>query len=512
MGVDREQQHSASPDEMRSILATIPYFVLRVGLDGIVQYVNRTAPGIRVDQVIGTHVTSWVRPEQRGAFQRALDDAIALGKSGMLETQNEGLSGARYITHLGPVFENGRVASLIVVGEDITGRRRAEEALRESSDALVKAGERFRSVIEASPVPFALNDDRRNITYLNPEFVRTFGYTLSEIPTLGDWWPRAYPDPAYREHVVSEWEKRFDAARTSGSAFEPMETVIRAKDGSLRNVIASAASLTEAFAGTHLVVLFDVTRMKQLESERRKLEERLLHALRVQSMGRLAGGVAHDNNNMLSVIVNHTEIALRHVDPSHRVHADLVAIRQAAERSANLTKQLLAHARQQPIAPVVLDIADTVTRGIALLRRLLGEYVAITATSAPDLWRVCVDPTQVEQVLTNLCINARDAIGGAGHIAVDTGNVVWSESDARSHGGSRPGDYVVLSVKDDGCGMSPEVLAHVFEPFFTTKGPGEGTGLGLATVHGIVEHYGGFIVAESSVGRGSTFRVFLPRA
>jgi signal transduction histidine kinase len=310
--------------------------------------------------------------------------------------------------------------------------------------------------------------------------------------------------------VVAEWAKRFEAARR-GDAFDPMEIVIRAKDGSLRNVIASAASLTEAFAGTHLVVLVDVTKSRQLEAERRKLEERLAHVQRMQSMGRLVSGVAHDNNNMLSVILSHAEIALRHIDPSHRVHADLTAIRQAAEQSVGLTKQLLAYSRQQPTAPVVLELRDVVMRGVALLHRLLGDNVSTTVNVEAEAWTIRIDPTQVDQILTNLCVNARDAIHGTGHILVAVENVEWTEAQAREHGASTPGEFVRLSVKDDGSGMSPDVRARAFEPFFTTKSGGQGTGLGLATVLGIVEQNRGFILVDSAPGQGTTVRVHFPR-
>jgi PAS domain S-box-containing protein len=503
-----DERHSR--EEMQSILSTIPAFVLRVGLDGRIDYINRTSPGTTMDQLIGSPLSNWIHPEDRPAFQKVIDEVVATGKTGVIATRGA-RNGWRFYTRIGPVVQDGRVTSLIVVGEDVTDRLRVEEALRASSEEIVRAGARFHSLVEASPVPFALNDERHNITYLNPEFVRTFGYTLADIPTLADWWPRAHPDPVYRERIAAEWEKRLEAARASGGAFEPMELEIRAKDGSIRNVIASATSLTETFAGTHLVVLYDVTKPRQLEAERRKLEERLAHVQRMQSIGRLVSGVAHDNNNMLSVILSHTEIALRHIEPSHRVHADLTAIRQAAERSANLTKQLLAHARQQPITPVVLDLRDLVMRGMALLHRLLGDNVSTTVNVDPQVWLIRVDPTQVNQVLTNLCVNARDAIRGTGHIVVTVDNVVWSEAEARAHGASSPGEFVRLSVKDDGCGMSPEVLAQAFEPFFTTKAEGEGTGLGLATVLGIVAQNDGFIHVDSSPGRGTTFRVHFPR-
>jgi CheY-like chemotaxis protein len=231
----------------------------------------------------------------------------------------------------------------------------------------------------------------------------------------------------------------------------------------------------------------------------------------MESVGRLAGGVAHDFNNMLGVILGHAEIALEKVDPLQPLHDDLEEIHKAAERSASLTRQLLAFARKQTAAPKVLDLNQTVRRMLAMLERLIGEDVQLVWKPAADLWSVKMDPSQIDQILTNLCINARDAIANVGTVSIETENSEIDKEYYGDHPGAVPGEYVLLAVRDDGRGMDKEMLSHLFEPFFTTKEAGKGTGLGLATVFGIVKQNNGFINVKSEPGQGATFSIYLPR-
>jgi PAS domain S-box-containing protein len=250
----------------------------------------------------------------------------------------------------------------------------------------------------------------------------------------------------------------------------------------------------------------NITSRKRAEDEKDALERQLQHAMKMQSVGRLAGGVAHDFNNMLGVILGNAGLAMDELGAAHPVQQDLLEIKKAAERSADLTRQLLAFARKQTIAPRVLDLNATITSLLSMLPRLIGEDVRVSFTAAPQLWLVRIDPSQVDQILTNLCVNARDAIEDVGTIAIATANHVGAESP-----GAPPGDYVKVTVRDDGAGMSAEVLAQIFEPFFTTKPLGTGTGLGLATVHGAVKQNQGFLQVTSEVGRGTAFEIYLPR-
>ncbi len=258
-------------------------------------------------------------------------------------------------------------------------------------------------------------------------------------------------------------------------------------------------------------VLSDVTRNVEAEAERGRLQGQLLQAQKMESIGRLAGGVAHDFNNMLGAILGYTELALNDVAPHDPLHADLIEIQKAAQRSADLTRQLLAFARKQVIAPRVFDLDDMVESLLRMLRRLIGEDVELTWLAGGGGCPVKMDPSQIDQVLANLCINARDAIAGVGKVTIATSRAVFTDADCAGNPGATAGEYVRLSISDDGDGMDKEVLAHIFEPFFTTKQLGEGTGLGLATVYGIVKQNEGFVNVYSEPGLGTTFNIYLPR-
>lgn len=247
------------------------------------------------------------------------------------------------------------------------------------------------------------------------------------------------------------------------------------------------------------------------ELKRKSLEDQLIQSQKMESVGRLAGGVAHDFNNQLSVILGHTELAMGQVEPSQPLFDDLTEIRQAAKRSADLTRQLLAFARKQTIAPRILDLNETVEGMLKMLRRLIGEDVELSWNPGADLWPVLMDPVQLDQIMTNLCVNARDAIKGVGKISIETQKASIDEEYCAERVGAIPGDFVLISVSDNGFGMTGETLARIFEPFFTTKGLGKGTGLGLSMVYGIVSQNGGFLEVESKPGRGSAFRIYLPR-
>jgi len=231
----------------------------------------------------------------------------------------------------------------------------------------------------------------------------------------------------------------------------------------------------------------------------------------MESVGRLAGGVAHDFNNKLSIIIGFTDLVLEEANPDEPFYAYLMEIRNAAERSADLTRQLLAFARKQTVSPKVLDLNGIVEGLLKMLRRLIGEDIHLIWLPGRNLQSVRIDPSQVDQILANLCVNARDAITGVGKITIETGNVHFDEVYCTDHAGFLPGDYVLLAVSDDGSGMDKETMGKLFEPFFTTKETGKGTGLGLATVYGIVGQNKGFINVYSEPGQGTTFRIYLPQ-
>jgi PAS domain S-box-containing protein len=258
-------------------------------------------------------------------------------------------------------------------------------------------------------------------------------------------------------------------------------------------------------------ILTDITERKRAEAENAKLQEQLAHAQKMESIGRLAGGIAHDFNNMLGVILGYVEMALEDIDPVQPLHNVLREVEKAATRSAELTRQLLAFARKQTIAPKVLDVNEIVAGLLTMLKRLVGENVELAWRPYPNLWPVKIDPSQINQILANLCVNARDAIADVGTIAIATANATIDAEVSATHPGAVPGDFVQLTVRDSGCGMDKETLARVFEPYFTTKGIGRGTGLGLATVYGTVRQSNGFIHVDGELGKGTTFSIYFPR-
>jgi signal transduction histidine kinase/CheY-like chemotaxis protein len=256
------------------------------------------------------------------------------------------------------------------------------------------------------------------------------------------------------------------------------------------------------------VVLGEIGLKGKLEFE---AQEALLHAQKLEVVGRLAGGVAHDFNNMLGVILGHVEMTLMEISPDQPIYRNLEEIKAAAMRSADLTRQLLAFARKQTAAPKVLDINKTVESMTSMLRRLIGEDIDLAWLPGKHVWSVWIDPAQVDQVLANLCVNARDAIAGMGKVTIETHNTTIDEAFCATHADCKPGEFVLLAVSDNGCGMDAETREKLFEPFFTTKEQGKGTGLGLATVHGVVKQNNGFINVYSEPGQGTTFKIYLPR-
>jgi PAS domain S-box-containing protein len=264
--------------------------------------------------------------------------------------------------------------------------------------------------------------------------------------------------------------------------------------------------------GRFATIFTDITRQKEAEEERRRMGEQLRQAQKMEAIGRLAGGVAHDFNNKLQTIFGYTDLALKAVGRDHPISPDLNQIREAARHAAELTRQLLAFARKQAISPQVLDLNETIVGMLKMLGRLLGEEINLNWQPGGSLWPVKMDPVQIDQILANLAVNSRDAITGIGRITIETANAELDETYCASNPGSVPGQYVLLAVSDNGAGIDREILPNIFEPFFTTKEQGKGTGLGLATVYGIVKQNNGFINVDSEPGQGTVFKIYLPRA
>ena len=324
-------------------------------------------------------------------------------------------------------------------------------------------------------------------------------------PSLGDM-PRYF--------TPESWERlgaAIQVATVAGAGFELDLEGLR-EDGEHWRLTARGEAVRSPagdIVGLQGTVL-DISVRHRAEEAAAVFESQLKQAQKMETVGRLAGGIAHDFNNMLGVILGHAELALLQLDASQPLYGDLSEIHKAAKRSADLTRSLLAYARKQKIMPKVVDLNAVVPEILSMLQRLLGENIDLSWRPATSLWPVMFDQSQLDQILTNLCVNARDAIGGTGTVHIATANRVIDAQFCATHTYARPGNYVQLTVSDDGSGMTGDVADHIFEPFFTTKGVGEGTGLGLATVYGIVKQNDGLVTVDSAPGEGTTFDIYLP--
>jgi PAS domain S-box-containing protein len=372
-----------------------------------------------------------------------------------------------------------------------------------TEEALLASERRFMELIRHSSDSISIVDLSGRQISVSDAVEKMVGYTAAELTGVQIADVLIHPDD--RERALAALRK---------VVLEGSDTVQyrhRHKDGSWVWIEAHGSNQLDNPDIRGVVInARDITERVEAEQERSRLECQLQQAQKMEAVGRLAGGVAHDFNNMLGAIMGFTELALQAEDPA-ALQANLEEIRRAAERSAELTRQLLAFARRQTVAPQLLDLNRTVEHQTRMLQRLIGENIELIWTPGEDLAPVWMDPTQVDQLLTNLCVNARDAIADVGRIRIETANCVLDEAYCAAHPDATGGAHVRLSVIDDGCGMSPQTLARLFEPFFTTKEVGKGTGLGLAMVHGIVRQNGGHITVHSAPGEGSTFCVYLPR-
>ncbi len=379
---------------------------------------------------------------------------------------------------------------------DVTERKRSETALRESE-------ERFRSLIEGAPEAVFVQC-AGTFRYVNQAMLKLMKAERPE-ELLG---------LSFLERILPEYHdvvrQRIQAQHETGVVAPPMEQEFLCLDGTQIPVETTAVSIRFQGQDGHLVFVRDITGRRKAVRERMNLEEQLQQAQKMEFVGRLAGGVAHDFNNLLMGIMGYTELCRNALENENPACAYLDGIMDAAERSAGITRQLLAFARKQTIAPVLIELNEHVEATLKLLRRLVGEEVELVWNSrAQDAW-VKMDPSQVDQILANLAVNARDAIDGVGKLTIETGNASFDSTFCAEHEGAVPGEYVMLAVSDSGCGMDPETLVHIFEPFYTTKPVGKGTGLGLATIYGIVKQNEGYLNVDSEQGKGTTFQIYLP--
>lgn len=442
---------------------------------------------------------SFYVPESWARLEAAVERARSAGEPYALELEMLRTDGTSLWTMTrgeGIRDPAGQIVKLRGTVLDITERKRLEDALRANE-------ERFRLLFDRATDGIMLLTTEGKIVAVNESFARMHGYVTTEM--LGFSLkeleaPASSQDTAARMRRLLAGEAltfEVEHVKKNGHVF-PLEVT---------------TSLVLSSDGEALIQAFhrDVTERKQAEKEKAALEARLQQAQKMEAVGRLAGGVAHEFNNMLAVILGFAELSMQRMGPADKSYADIQEIQRAAQRSADLTRQLLAFARKQIVQPILLDLNGAVSHLLSMQQRLIGEHIRIKWAPGANLWPVIKDPAQLAGVLTILCLNARDAISDIGTITLATANCSIDADFCATHPYAVPGDYVRLTVGDTGCGMDAATLVRIFEPFFTTKGVGEGTGLGLASVYGAMKQNGGFITVASVVGQGTTFELYLPR-
>jgi PAS domain S-box-containing protein len=477
-----------------SVIQTANVIFLQLDEAGIVCNLNAAAEeitGYTRAEVVGTPWFERLVPRDRypyvwEEFERLMKEGVTAGsfENPILTKQGEE---RQILWRNKTLTEGSRIVGIISFGMDVTDRRRAEE-----HEA------RLSRVVEQAAESIVITDPQGNMIYVNPAFERISGYSQAEaVGRNSRLLKSGHQDVAFYRRMWETlvrgevWKGRLVNRRKDGSLFQEDATIGPVRDASGRLV-------------NYVAVKHDVT-------NEMRLERQLMQAQKMEAVGRLAGGVAHDFNNLLGVITGYGEITRSKLRADDPLKSKVDQILKAAERAAGLTRQLLAFSRQQVLQPKIIDLNGLVTNLEKMLRRLIGEDVELGTTLDPGLGSVKADPGQIEQVLMNLAVNARDAMPDGGRLTIETRNAELDSEYAARRPPIRSGPYVMFAVSDNGMGMDAETQSHLFEPFFTTKEMGKGTGLGLSTVYGIVKQSEGYIWCYSEVGLGTTFKVYLPR-
>jgi len=470
---------------------------------GIMIRCNRQAETLlekKGEEIIGSHQTTLHPPQKAEYYTNMFKKHLEY--KGVTDDE------AEVITKSGKIKPVSITASLTLVGgkpiiqgifRDITERKQAEEALRNEK-------QRFQTLSEQAPFGMVMIDQDGTFRYMNPKFKELFGYDLTDVPNGKTWFRKAYPDSTYRHHVIETWIKDLEI-------FQPKEKrsevfTVTCKDGTIKIINFIPVQLD---TGENLMACEDISDLKRAEEEKAVLEEQLRQSQKMEAVGRLAGGIAHDFNNLLTIIKGYSQLSLLELKEGDILKGNIEEIQKAAERAATLTAQLLAFSRRQVMQMKVFNFNTALRDLDNMLRRVIGEDIELVTILADDLGKTKADPGQIEQVIMNLAVNARDAMPSGGKLIIETANVEFDENYPRVHAAMTPGRYVMLSVSDTGFGMTPEVRERLFEPFFTTKEKGKGTGLGLSTVYGIVKQSGGYIWVYSEPGQGTTVKIYFPR-
>ncbi len=480
--------------QLAAIVESSDDAIISKDLDGIITSWNKGAEriyGYSAEEVVGKSVSVLSPPERVDEIPQILERLGCGERIEHFETTQ--LTKSRKRIHISltvsPIQEAGRIVGASVVGRNITERKRAEEALAVSEA-------RYRSLFDGVVHGIYRETVDGGFLEVNSALAAMLGYG-SPDEVLGLCAADVYADQDERSRLVPQWRARETIDE---------EVAWKRRNGQIISVRLSGRPLADQQG---VVQGFEF--IAEDVSERRALEVQLRQAQKIEAVGQLAGGIAHEFNNFLGVILGYSELLSEEAGRNESLRRKVAEIKAATQSAASLTRQLLAFSRKQVLEPTELNLNQAIWETHKLLRRLVPANIDVVPVLAPMIGQVKVDPGQVQQILINLVVNARDAMPKGGRIVIETANADLDEEYASQYTGLTPGSYVMLLVSDTGCGMDAETRSRVFEPFFTTKQPGKGTGLGLSTIHGIVKHSGGYIIVESAVGKGTTFRFYLPR-
>jgi PAS domain S-box-containing protein len=495
-----EEALRESEERYRVVAETATDVIITIDEDSTILFANRAVErvfGYTVLELLGKKITMLMPEHLRHVHKTAVGSYIETDRKHInwesVELPGLHKSGREIPLELsfGEFRKNGRHL-FTGIARDITERKRFEEALRREK-------EYTEHIISAAPTLIVGIAPDGTTTFINQAITRVTGYDPEEIVGQ-NWWRTYYPGEEYRQ--VEQFFKEFEER----DAVINYEMTLTTKSGDKRTVSWNSVNRSDE-SGEIIEIIgigADVT-------ERRELEDQLRQSQKLEAIGQLAGGVAHDFNNMLTIIIGYSDLLLRGLGQNEPMRLKVEEIKKAGERASSLTRQLLAFSRKQVLQPKVLQLNSVVTGVDKMLRRLIGEDIELLTVLATELGSIEADPGQIEQVIMNLVVNARDAMPQGGKLTIETKNVYLDESYAKNHIAVTPGAYVMLAVSDTGTGMDEKTKAHIFEPFFTTKEIGKGTGLGLSTVYGIVKQSGGDIWVYSEMGEGTTFKIYLPQ-
>ena len=491
---------------LRALLDHLPIPIRQYGCDGIITYWNRNSErlyGYMAEEAIGQQLNALiVPPAVQPLFKEVIQNSAKLTCSGEFYPAGEvqllrkdGSLVTVYSTHAA-VCQPGQPPILYCFDIDLSEHKLAAKALRESE-------ERFRITLENLPGGVFAHDLNGKILIVNKAAIKNTGYERQELLSMSV--ADIDPNSVTRDDGAHMWH-----SLNVGKSMT-IESAHARKDGTTYPVEVHLNAVLMDNRAIIIAIAFDISERKHAEDEKEKLKQQLIQAQKMEAIGTLAGGIAHDFNNKLNVILGNAGLALEHANLPEPLHNHLDEIQKAALQSADLARQMLAYARKQTITPRVINLNEAVEGLLKMLQRLIGENIELTWRPGKDLWPVNMDPSQLDQVLTNLFVNARDAITDIGKVTIETANMTIDQDYCKTHLEMLPGEYLELTVSDDGCGMDQETMAHLFEPFFTTKQVGKGTGLGMATVYGIVKQNKGFADVKSKPGEGTTIAIYLPR-